>query len=380
MTLEDALGKILQDAPTRIVLSQPRGEEKLYPRREILLKEEGRRYYQEARRTATQVFHENYDPQELEGRLHALLPERYAQLHAWTDNHEYSIRLSKKNRVLFHEALSKGAAMLSLAHNRPKRHLLASDTVIPALVDMGIFTKEGTLIPSMSDKYRQINRFVELVDDAIRDLPPKPLRIIDFGCGKSYLTFILYHYFTQIRGIPVSMLGLDLKADVIARCNAAAKRYGYDTLQFQVGDIHGFRQEPNVDMVITLHACDTATDFALQNAVACGASMIFSVPCSQHELNGQIGSDDLSILTRYGIVKERLSALMTDAIRANYLVTKGYKTQLLEFVDLEHTPKNLLIRAVKAPVSQSAKQKAAEEIERLCEAFRLHPSILKEED
>ncbi len=378
MTLEEALCKILQDSPHRIVLSQPRAEEKPYIRTEIVLKEEGRRFYQEAKRTATQVFHKNYEPAELSLRLHDLLPARYAQLNAWSDTREYSIRLSKKNKVLFHETLSKGAVMLSLSHNRPKNHILAQDTVIPALVDMGIFTKEGRLIPSMSDKYKQINRFVELVDDAVRDLSPRPLRIIDFGCGKSYLTFILYHYFTQIRKLPIEMLGLDLKADVIAHCNATAKRYGYDHLRFQVGDIHGFREETNVDMVITLHACDTATDFALQNAVACGASMIFSVPCCQHELNRQIQSDDFSILTRYGIVKERISALMTDTIRANYLITKGYKTQLLEFVELEHTPKNLLIRAIKAPLSEKVKQTAAEEIQRLCEEFHFHPSILQE--
>lgn len=228
MTLEEALCKILQDSPHRIVLSQPRAEEKPYIRTEIVLKEEGRRFYQEARRTATQVFHKNYEPAELSLRLRDLLPARYAQLNAWSDTREYSIRLSKKNKVLFHETLSKGAVMLSLSHNRPKNHILAQDTVIPALVDMGIFTKEGRLIPSMSDKYKQINRFVELVDDAVRDLPPRPLRIIDFGCGKSYLTFILYHYFTQIRKLPIEMLGLDLKADVIAHCNATAKRYGYD--------------------------------------------------------------------------------------------------------------------------------------------------------
>ena len=342
--------------------------------------EEGLRFYQETKRTATQVFHKNYEPAELSLRLHDLLPTHYAQLNAWSNTREYSIRLSKKNKVLFHETLSKGAVMLSLSHNRPKNHILAQDTAIPALIDMGIFTREGKLIPSMSDKYKQINRFVELVDDAVCNLPPRPLRIIDFGCGKSYLTFILYHYFTQIRKLPVEMLGLDLKADVIAHCNATAKRYGYDHLRFQVGDIHGFREETNVDMVITLHACDTATDFALQNAIACGASMIFSVPCCQHELNRQIQSDNFSILTRYGIVKERISALMTDTIRANYLITKGYKTQLLEFVELEHTPKNLLLRAVKAPLSEKTKQTAADEIQRLCEEFHFHPSILQEQD
>ncbi len=241
---------------------------------------------------------------------------------------------------------------------------------------MGIFTREGRLIPSMSDKYRQINRFVEMVDDVLRDRTDSYYKIIDFGCGKSYLTFILYYYFTQIRGLQVDMLGLDLKKDVIEHCNEAARRYGYDHLHFQVGDIHGFAAEPDVDMVITLHACDTATDFALRNAVGCGASIILSVPCCQHELNRQIRSSTFSLLTHYGIIQERAAALMTDAIRANYLITQGYRTQLLEFVDMEHTPKNLLIRAVKAPIPEAVKKNAQDEIDRLCAEFHLQPTIL----
>lgn len=378
MTLAQTLETICSDRVNRLVVSNPRHLDAPYPRIEITLKSGREEYYQQANRTQTQVFHENFPPQELLFRLTRLLSDQYSQLNAWSDHQEYSLRLSKKGKVLFRQTLSKGAVLSQLAHNREKNYLIREGQAIPALIDMGVFTPDGRLVHSMSDKYRQINRFLEMVDDVVKTRPEKHLKIVDFGCGKSYLTFLLYYYFTEIRRLDVEMLGLDLKEDVIRRCNQTAVRYGYDRLRFEVGDIHGFAAESGVDMVITLHACDTATDFALQNAVACGASMIFSVPCCQHELNRQLQSDDLSILTRYGIIQERTVALLTDAIRANYLITKGYRTQLLEFVDLQHTPKNILIRAVKAQISPAAKEKAAEEIRSLCRAFHLQPSILKE--
>ncbi len=376
MNLQEAISKILAEAPSRLVLSSPRSQNSSYIRSEITLKQGKTIFYQQANRTRTQVFHENYAPEELPQRLEDLLTQGYTQLNAWSSAHEYALRVSKKGKVLLQETLSKGAVMTTLNHNRPKKRLLTEGEIIPPLIDMGIFTREGRLIPSMSDKYRQINRFVEMVDDVLRDRTDSHYKIIDFGCGKSYLTFILYYYFTQIRGLQVDMLGLDLKKDVIEHCNEAAHRYGYDHLRFQVGDIHGFAMEPDVDMVITLHACDTATDFALRNAVGCGASIILSVPCCQHELNRQMQSDTFSLLTHYGIIQERTAALMTDAIRANYLITQGYRTQLLEFVDMEHTPKNLLIRAVKAPIPETVKKNAQDEIDRLCAEFHLQPTIL----
>lgn len=227
-------------------------------------------------------------------------------------------------------------------------------------------------------KYKQINRFLEMVDDVSDNLPrQRPLRVIDFGCGKSYLTFILYYYLTVIKKREVQMVGLDLKADVIEKCNQTARKYGYDGLHFELGDINGYQLAGEVDLVITLHACDTATDYALFNAVSWGARVILSVPCCQHELNGQIQSEQFSILTRYGIVKERAASLMTDAIRANLLECCGYKTQLLEFIDLAHTPKNILIRAVKRAPSQRAPAGVLEETESLMEEFLLHPTLYR---
>lgn len=281
--------------------------------------------------------------------------------------------------MLFNKKKTAAEVAHENTHNRKKNYIIPEDKPFPALVDMGVFTKDGKVAKPMYDKFRQINRFTEIIDDAVREkgLSGKKLKIVDFGCGKSYLTFVLYHYFTEILGSEVDMLGLDLKTDVIEKCNAAAKRYGYENLRFEMGDISGASVQGKVDMVVTLHACDTATDYALHNAVMRNADMIFSVPCCQHELNSQMKSDKLSLLTRYGIIKERTAALCTDAIRANLLEYCGYRTQLLEFVDFEHTPKNILIRAVKRSGNPRGRDQYLTEAENLMREFSFEPTLYK---
>ena len=273
----------------------------------------------------------------------------------------------------------KSETLMPTPHNRQKKHILTEGTPIPPLVDMGVFTQDGKVAAPMQHKYRQINRFLEMIDDTLEDI--QSLSVVDFGCGKSYLTFVLYYFLTEIKGIDTKMVGLDLKADVIADCQTVAEKYGYHGLRFMHGDIGEFaaKQQINADssplMIISLHACDTATDYALYHAIKMGAQMIFAAPCCQHELKSQIEADNLSLLTRYGAVKERTAALMTDAIRTNLVASQGYKTQLMEFVDLAHTPKNLLIRAVKTKMPVKARHMYLQEVEALCQTFNLKPLL-----
>lgn len=376
--IREKLQQLLQDRQERLIASKPvSGAE--YRKAEILWKNG---YYQIARYTQKQVFHENVSEEELSAALLTLM-EQFYQLNTWGAEYEHMLMISSKGKISYKRKKRSGQAGAAkeqpqTQHNRKKNYLLEEGIVIPPLVDMGVFTKEGKIVRTMYDKFRQINRFLELVDDEVGRRNLKKLNVIDFGCGKSYLTFVLYYYLTQIRGLEVQMVGLDLKADVIEKCNAAAKKYGYETLRFELGDINGYQCEFQVDMVVTLHACDTATDYALYNAVQWNAGMIFSVPCCQHELNGQMQAENLSLYTRYGIIQERMAALTTDAIRGNLLEVCGYKTQLLEFVDFAHTPKNILIRSVRRPmpVASVAKSMLAE-AEAVMEEFHVEPTLYR---
>ena len=370
------LDTVFGDNPSRIIISKPPKDAPF--RKVCVLKKSGG--YQLEKYTEKQVFHENLTAEEAAVRCAEFFADGYGQLNGWGENYEYALSVTKKGKVLFNKKKNAAVDMpAEQTHNRKKNYIIPEDKPFPALVDMGVFTKDGKVAKPMYDKFRQINRFTEIIDDAVREkgLSGKKLKIVDFGCGKSYLTFVLYHYFTEILGSEVDMLGLDLKADVIEKCNAAAKRYGYENLRFEMGDISGASVQGKVDMVVTLHACDTATDFALHNAIMRNADMIFSVPCCQHELNSQMKSDKLSLLTRYGIIKERTAALCTDAIRANLLEYCGYRTQLLEFVDFEHTPKNILIRAVKRSGNPRGREQYLEEAESLMKEFSFEPTLYK---
>ncbi len=369
--MEEYINQIDTEKIQKIIVSN--GKEAEYKKIVIQRKTDG---FQIEKYTDKQVFHENVKSICLPEVCQRHLDMGYRQLDIFTDTMQYGLKQSKKGKILFHKNPLAMVIAGAEGHNRKKNYLLEEGQVIEPLIDMGIFTKEGKVAAAMYDKFKQINRFLEIIDDAVREQPLEHYHIIDFGCGKSYLTFIVYYYFTAIKQIPVTMIGLDLKADVIRKCNEAAKRYGYDSLRFELGDINGYQAPFAVDMVVSLHACDTATDYALYNAVQWQAKMIFSVPCCQHELNGQMAPENLEILSRYGIVRERFAALATDAIRGNLLEYSGYKTQLLEFVDLSHTPKNLLIRSVRKPVMKKAvKEKRLAEAEQLMAEFHFQPTL-----
>lgn len=390
--LENVISQIVANSITKMIISKP--AEKTNPYKKIVI-ERKKEYFQAAKYTEKQVFHDNVMPEDLEQYLQVTVVDTYLQVNAWDVDKEHILLISKKGKLTYKTKKQPGvsnrsgelvdasqqenaqsADMTYAAHNRKKNYILEEGQVIPPLVDMGVFTKDGKVVKSMYDKFRQINRFIEMIDDGVRDYDKDEIHIIDFGCGKSYLTFIMYYYFTEVRHMKVRMLGLDLKEDVIKKCNETAEKYGYENLHFEMGDINGFKTPFDVDMVVTLHACDTATDFALYNAICWNAKMIFSVPCCQHELNKQMQTDDLSLLTRYGIVKERFAALATDAARANLLEVCGYKTQLLEFVDFAHTPKNILIRAIRKPVVPAAvKKRYLGEVEAVMEEFHVIPTL-----
>ncbi|MBE9915203.1 SAM-dependent methyltransferase [Paenibacillus donghaensis] len=304
-------------------------------------------HYQFAYVHPNKVVHQNIPAEEAEAAIMKLFEETFRQGLISTPTADYQILISKKYKV---SILTKSPTKTSmdLAHNRKKQYVLEEGQPISFLVELGIMNEEGKVLARKYDKFKQINRFLEMVEDVLPSLPEgRPLTIVDFGCGKSYLTFALYHYLAIQERRTLNVVGLDLKADVIEHCNQLANRLNYNNLRFLVGDIAEYNELEQVDMVVTLHACDTATDAALEKAVRWNASVILSVPCCQHELFGQVDSPVMEPLLAHGILKERFSALATDGIRAKLLDILGYKTQLLEFIDLEHTPKNILIRAVK---------------------------------
>ena len=358
--LKILLQKILNKDLQQIILSNSRHPEQTQKVkiRPVLIREE--LLFQETAYRGTQAFHENFTAEQLTDRICTALQEQFRQGEFSAKTLQATALVSKKGKLTLKvknsgkASRTEGAAaseeeeLQALAHNRTKHYILEEGKPVDFLVGLGVQTPDGRVTRARFDKFRQTNRYLEFIEDVIDELPKdRTIRIIDFGCGKSYLTFAMYYYLHELQHRDIQVTGLDLKTDVIRHCNELAEKLGYDRLKFERGDISTYEGTDVADMVVTLHACDLATDYALDKAVKWGARVILAVPCCQHELNRQIKCDPLKPVLKYGIIKERVAALLTDALRANLLEQQGYETQILEFIDMEHTPKNLLIRAVK---------------------------------
>ena len=341
--------------------------------RPVMIKDELK--YQASEYVGKKVLHINYSEDGLKKRITEYMNSfRQAQ---FTMVDASATVLSSKSGTLTckYKKLAQIKSQKELSHNRTKKYILREGEKVDFLVDLGVMTKEGIIVKSKYDKFRQINRFLEFIEDILPQLDKeKEQTIIDFGCGKSYLTFAMYYYLRIMKGYNIRIIGLDLKKDVISHCNELRTRYGYDKLDFYEGDIASYKGVDRVDMVVTLHACDTATDYALAKEVGWGAKVILSVPCCQHEANRTIDSDMLSPIMDYGILKERFAAISTDAIRAKLLEAEGYQTQILEFIDMEHTPKNLLIRAVK---TGNADKKALSDASKMSKELNINLTLMK---
>ena len=320
-----------------------------------------------------QAFHENM---EVEKACEKLLEhmENMKQMQLDTQGCSYSVLISKKGKVTIKNKLKKGdRKKINMSHDRKKKYVLEEGIPVPFLQDLGVMTQEGKIVHAKFDKFRQINRFLEFIEDILPELDKdRELTILDFGCGKSYLTFAMYYYLHELKSYDIRIIGLDLKKDVIRHCNELSEKYGYEKLKFLEGDIADYTGVNKVDMVVTLHACDTATDYALAKAIGWDAKVILSVPCCQHELNRQIKNEVLEPILKYGLLKERMAALITDGLRAEYLEREGYTAQILEFIDMEHTPKNILIRAVK---NKKKKGQGDDAIRRCEAALRVTPTL-----
>lgn len=379
--IKEFLDKYVNEDLVRILISNARsthtpGKLQIRP-----VPVKGEIQYQVTSIQGTKAIHVNYGKEALISYLTEQMERNFRQLQLEGRYVQGRVLVSKKGKmdIKARETKGKGKEEFTqmLSHNRTKKYLLKEGVPVPWLIDLGVMTPEGKIKNSRYDKFKQLNRYLEFIQDILPKLPEgREIRIIDFGCGKSYLTFAMYYYLRELKHYDIQVTGLDLKADVIEKCQKLAEKYGYNKLQFQQGDIASYEGADQVDMVVTLHACDTATDFALAKAVKWGASVILSVPCCQHELNRQVENETLAPILEYGILKERFSALLTDGLRAQMLKSAGYDTQIIEFISMEHTPKNLLIRAVKNENrKEDIKQRTA--WENCMQAFHAEPTLKK---
>ncbi|MCR9201074.1 MAG: SAM-dependent methyltransferase [Planctomycetaceae bacterium] len=310
----------------------------------------GQWHVQLTTRRANQDHHRNLSLQQAEQELPALLLNPYLDLRLETETEEIVARHTRKGVCRLQRKALSTAATVETTHNRRREYLIPDDRAVPFLVETGIMSSGGRVRDQHRKKFRQINRFAEFIRDVIRQLAipaGQRIRVVDFGCGKSYLTFATHYLLSEILRHPATIVGLDRRDDVIATCRGISDRLGLTGLKFEVGDIAGYQPEGPVDVSISLHACDTATDDAIAVAAGWQAKAILAVPCCQHELAGQLTTDRLPVLSRDGIIHERFASLATDSIRARLLECIGYRTTVMEFIETEHTPKNLLIRAIR---------------------------------
>ena len=378
----EELIQLLQDTFSdrlkQVILSNSKDKDKIskVKIRPVLVKDT--LVFQESAYIGTKVFHENYSAREIIDKTANYMGAVFKQAEVETVDFKAVVLVSKKGKITVKKQAIKGGekAGVTLEHNRKKQYVLQADEPIGFLVDLGVQNKDGNINKSRYDKFKQINRYLEFIRDILPHLDKeRTIRIIDFGCGKSYLTFAMYYYLHEMLGYNLSVVGLDLKEDVIEKCNTLSKKYGYDNLRFIRGDIATYEDTQDVDMVVSLHACDTATDLALIKAINWNAKVIFAVPCCQHEVNRQIKSELLAPALKYGLIKERMAALLTDAIRANMLEEMGYDTDILEFIDMEHTPKNILLRGVKKNKIKKVEKKRLKD---MTEALHINTTLQKQ--
>lgn len=380
-TLETLLDFFTNESLEQMIFSNPVNKDGLLRVRVRPVMLRGMLLFQAEALKGNQAFHRNLSAEELKDYGRDLLNGQFRQAEIRSGLGSGTVLVGKKGTMTVRirrkiqadtSVAAKRTDSADLVHNRQKHYVLKEGVPVPFLVDLGVMTPEGKVIRARYDKFRQINRFLEFIEDILPRLhKDRENVVIDFGCGKSYLTFAMYHYLCRLKGYPVRVIGLDLKKDVIERCNLLAQKYGYEQLTFLHGDIADYEGVRQVDMVVTLHACDTATDYALARAVEWGAQVILSVPCCQHELNRQMNSELLRPILGYGVIRERIAALCTDALRAQLLESVGYRTQILEFIDMEHTPKNLLIRAIK----EGKPKENQEELRRILEFLEVRPTF-----
>ena len=374
-SISELITKIIEDGSLiRLVLGNKR--KKSLPYQKVVVRpfssNEGMMYQAEYV-YPNKVLHENLNSDEFAELVESLIFTSFKQANFFTADADYQILAAKPEspRITKKEPTMKPQG---LEHDKTKKYIIPNGEPCDFLIRLGVMNDAGQVLKKHYGKFRQINRFLEIARDVIDYLPKdRTLKIIDFGCGKAYLTFALYYYLKKQLGLNVDIVGLDLKEDVIHFCSDIASSLGYDELKFEIGDIAEY-QDTHADMVVTLHACDTATDFALLNAKKWNASVILSVPCCQHELFKQMKNDLHDPMLKQGILKERFCAILTDTVRQLKLEEWGYDVSMIEFTSLEHTAKNIMVRAVNL---HKPSKRAAKQCKDLIDYWHVDPTIVK---